>query len=109
MMPDRHQRLDVPGRCEIHGSKQAAMITHTTVQARGQAQQADLHDQARRDALIRAARRPRRQRSRAVLPGANPAANDLRRQTEKGDERWLTSTPCIAACSRPTTLATPRP
>jgi hypothetical protein len=36
------------------------MITHTTVQALGQARLADLHDQARRDALARAARRARR-------------------------------------------------
>ena len=33
------------------------MITPTTVQALGQARLADLHDQARRAALIRAARR----------------------------------------------------
>jgi hypothetical protein len=49
------------------------MITHTTVQALGQARLADLHDQARREALARAARRARRawrQRSRAVRPGA---------------------------------------
>jgi hypothetical protein len=49
------------------------MITHTTVQALGQARLADLHDQARRDALVHAARRARRarrQRSRAVRPGA---------------------------------------
>ena len=42
------------------------MITHTTIQALGQARLADLHDQARRDALVRAARRAsraRRQRS----------------------------------------------
>jgi hypothetical protein len=49
------------------------MLTHTTVQALGQARLADLHDQARRDARVRAARRARRarrQRSRAVRPGA---------------------------------------
>ncbi len=33
------------------------MITHTTVQAPGQARLADMHYQARRDALVRAARR----------------------------------------------------
>lgn len=33
------------------------MITPTTVQALGQARLADLHDQARHDALVRAARR----------------------------------------------------
>jgi len=36
------------------------MITHTTVQALGQARLADLHEQARRDALVRATRRARR-------------------------------------------------
>jgi hypothetical protein len=49
------------------------MITHTTVQALGQARLAGLHEQARRDALIRAARptrRGRRQRFRAVRQGA---------------------------------------
>ena len=47
------------------------MITHPTVQALGQARLADMHDQARRDALVRAARRAcrgRRQRFRAA-PG----------------------------------------
>jgi hypothetical protein len=34
---------------------------------------------------------------------------DLYRQTKKGNQGWLTSTPCIAACSRPTRPATPRP
>jgi hypothetical protein len=49
------------------------MSTHTTVQVLGRARLADLHDQARRDALVgvaRRARRARRQRSRAVRPGA---------------------------------------
>lgn len=49
------------------------MITHTTIQALGQARLADMHEQARRDALVRAARlarRARRQRSRTVRPGA---------------------------------------
>ena len=49
------------------------MITQTTVQALGQARLADLHDQARRDALVRAARRARRaqrRRFRAVRLGA---------------------------------------
>jgi hypothetical protein len=49
------------------------MFTHTTVQALGQARLADMHDQARRDALVRAARRARRarrQRSWVVRPGA---------------------------------------
>ena len=73
MASDPARRLDVPGCYEIYGSEEAAMITHTTVQAPGQARLADLHDQARRDALVRAARRARRgrrQRSRAVRPGA---------------------------------------
>jgi hypothetical protein len=49
------------------------MISHTTVQALGQARLADMHDQARRDALVRATRRgrrTRRQRFRAVRLGA---------------------------------------
>jgi len=49
------------------------MMTHTTVQALGQARLGDLHHQARRDALVRAARRARRAqqlRSRAVRLGA---------------------------------------
>ena len=49
------------------------MMTHTTIQALGQARLADLHDQARRDALARAARwarRGRRQRFRTVRLGA---------------------------------------
>jgi hypothetical protein len=60
----RHRRLDVPGCYEIYGPEEAAMITHTTVQALGQARLADLHEQARRDALVRAARRARRGRRR---------------------------------------------
>ena len=73
MASDPAQRLDVPGCYEIYGSEEAAMITHTTVQAPGQARLADLHDQARRNALVRAARRTRRARrqwSRAVRTGA---------------------------------------
>jgi hypothetical protein len=53
------------------------MITHTTVQALGQARLADLYDQARRDALVRAARRARRarrQRSGQCARRADPAA-----------------------------------
>jgi hypothetical protein len=37
------------------------MMPYTTIQALGQARLAELHDQARRDALARAARRDRRQ------------------------------------------------
>jgi hypothetical protein len=69
----RHRRLDVPGCYEIYGPEEAAMITHTTVQALGQARLADRHEQARRDALVRAARRARRgrwRRFRAVRLGA---------------------------------------
>jgi len=82
----RHRRLDVPGCYEIYGSTEAAMIPHTTVQALGQARLADMHDQARRDALVRAARRARRgrrQRFRATPGRANLAANDLCRQTRR--------------------------
>lgn len=72
MARDRHRRLDVPGRFEIYGSKEAAMITHSTFPALGQARLADMHHQARRDALVRAVRRgprARRQWSREVRPG----------------------------------------
>lgn len=50
MASDPARRLDVPGCYEIYGPEEAAMITHTTVQALGQARLADLHDQARRPA-----------------------------------------------------------
>ena len=82
----QHRRLEVPGCYEIYGSEETAMITHTTVQALGQARLADLHDQARRDALVRAARRARRarrQRSRAVRSGARVP----RRRTSAGRPR----------------------
>jgi hypothetical protein len=62
------------------------MITHTTIQALGQARLANLHDQARRDALVRAAcrtRRARRQQSRAV----HPDARIRRRKTSVGRPR----------------------
>jgi len=42
------------------------MISYNTVQALGQARLADLHDQARRDALARAARRARRTQRHAT-------------------------------------------
>lgn len=48
------------------------MMHHTTVQALGQARLADLHRQAQRDALARAARRARRARrqySAHLAPG----------------------------------------
>jgi len=41
-------------------------MTHTTVQALVQARIAELHDQTRRDALVRAARRARRARKHAT-------------------------------------------
>ena len=62
------------------------MITHPTVQALGQARLGNLHDQAQRDALVRAARRARRarrQRSQAVRPGARIP----RRRTSVGRPR----------------------
>jgi hypothetical protein len=65
------------------------VITHTTIQALGQARLADLHDQARRDALVRAARRARRvrrQRSGQCARARESRGEDLCRQTEKGDQ-----------------------
>lgn len=44
-----------------HRRKETAMMPYTTTQALGQARLAELHDQARRDALAGAARRDRRQ------------------------------------------------
>jgi len=61
------------GCYEIYGFEEAAMMTQTTVQTLGQARLADMHDQARGDAQVRAtrlARRARRQRSQAGAPGA---------------------------------------
>jgi hypothetical protein len=37
MVPDLAPGPDVPGCYEIYGCKEAAMMTHTTVQALGQA------------------------------------------------------------------------
>ena len=71
--PTWHRRLDVPGCYEIYGPEEAAMSPHTTVQTLSQARLADMHNQARRDALVRAARRAsrgRRQRFRAARLGA---------------------------------------
>ena len=66
------------------------MITYSTIQALAQARLADLHDQARRDALARAtprARRARRQhaphRATALL-AALSQARVLRRKTSVG-------------------------
>ena len=44
-------------------------MMHTTAQALGRAHLAELHRQARRDALARAARRGRRQEPRHRAPG----------------------------------------
>lgn len=59
------------------------MITYTTLQALGQARLADLHDQARRDALARAARRARRAR-RQQSPAVRPWALVPLRRTSAG-------------------------
>ena len=45
------------------------MMPYTTTQALGQARLAELHDQARRDALARAARRDRRRDTIHRTPG----------------------------------------
>jgi hypothetical protein len=45
------------------------MMQHTTVQALGRAHLAELHRQAQRDTLARAARKARRQRSGHRAPG----------------------------------------
>ena len=64
------------------------MITHTTIHA--QARMADLHDQARRDALARATPRARRARLQHVphrataLLAALSQARVLRRKTSVG-------------------------
>jgi hypothetical protein len=81
-----HRRLDVPGCYEIYGSKEAAMITHTTVQALGEARLADMHEQARRDALVRAARRARRGR-RQRFGAVRLGAPIWRRKTSAGRPR----------------------
>jgi len=66
------------------------MIIHATVQALGQARLADLHDQARRDALVRAARRARRARRQhathraTALRAALTLARVPRRKTSVG-------------------------
>ena len=86
----RRRRLDVPGCYEIYGPEEAAMMTHTTIQALGQARLADLHDQARRDALARAARRARRARRQhathraTALRAALTQAGVPRRKTSVG-------------------------
>jgi len=61
------------------------MMPYTAVEALGQARLAQLHDQARRDALARAARRPRRawrQHSTHRTPGLLAAA--LTRRARRG-------------------------
>jgi hypothetical protein len=59
-------------------------------------------------------RSPGPPRPAAAVRAVRPGARIPRRKTSvgrpgRGDEAWLTSTPCIAACSRPTRLAMPRP
>jgi hypothetical protein len=49
------------------------MLPYTTVQALGQARLADMHHQAQRDALVRTARRARRQHSTPHAPGLRAA------------------------------------
>ena len=66
------------------------MIIHATVQALAQARLADLHDQARRDALARATPRARRARLQhaphraTALLAALSQARVLRRKTSVG-------------------------
>ena len=59
------------------------MITHTTVQALGQARLADLHDQARRDALARAARRARRAQRQPSTPRVTALLAALTRRARR--------------------------
>ena len=59
------------------------MITHTTVQALGQARLADLHDQARRDALARAARRARRAQRQHSTHRVTPLLAALTRRARR--------------------------
>lgn len=59
------------------------MIPHTTVQALGQARLADLHDQARRDALARAARRARRARRQPATHRATALLAALTRRARR--------------------------
>ena len=84
-------------------------MTHTTVQAWA------------RPGLATCTTKPGAMRWYAPLagpaaPGGGPGqcarartsrGEDRYRQTKKGDQGWLTSTPCMPACSRPTRLATP--
>jgi hypothetical protein len=66
------------------------MITYTTHQALGRARLADLHDQARRDALARAARRARRaQRQHSTHRATALLATLTRRARQSRGERPL--------------------
>jgi hypothetical protein len=62
------------------------MMQHTTVQALGQARLAELHHQAQRDALARAARRARRQRPRHRAPGVLAAVTAWARRPKPAPE-----------------------
>jgi hypothetical protein len=59
------------------------MITPTTVQALGQARLADLHAQARRDALVRAARRAHSARRQHATHRATAAVAALTRRARR--------------------------
>jgi hypothetical protein len=63
------------------------MITHTTVRALAQDRLADLHDQARREALVRAARRARHARKRATPRAPGLLAGLTRRARPRGPRR----------------------
>src|SRR5262245_46452538 len=63
------------------------MMTHTTVQALVQARIAELHDQTRRDALVRAARRARRARKHATPRAPGLLAGLTRRASPPGARR----------------------
>ena len=49
------------------------MLPYTTVQAVGEARLADMHRQAQRDSLVRAARRAQREHSTRHAPGLRAA------------------------------------
>ena len=59
-------------------------MTHTGVQALGQTRIAELHDQARRDALVRAARRTRHARKHATPRAPGLLAGLTRRARPPG-------------------------
>jgi hypothetical protein len=59
------------------------MSMHNTVQAVGQARLADLHDQARRDALVRAARQARSARRQHATHRAAALLGALTRRARR--------------------------